>query len=386
MKNIVFEINGTGTHNRGAELMAIAVSEQVRARYSNPTIVVSSRFGTPADLNRYGFRATWEALGRFGRLKTFARGLAWRFDANKANPASVDVVLDASGFAFSDQWGAQPAELLLTKMSRPYRKRQDLYLLPQALGTFEKESVRSAVKALFARATQVFARDSKSLESARLIGSSTEVRQCPDFTVLVGPVADASIIVPDQFVGIVPNIRMLDKTKSGESYLGFLRAAISQVRQSDLTPAFVLHDAEEDRKVIAMLGADHAAIPVLTHHDPRVLKWLLGKASIVIGSRFHALVSALSQGTPCIGAGWSHKYPELFSDFNCSDYLVDDLDDHAKLDQCIQALSTTEGRSEASARITEAANGVKSSAEAMWSLVFTQIEERRKTLLKAQAG
>lgn len=40
MTKLSIEIHGTGIHNRGAELMAIAVAEKVAARYPDAQIIV----------------------------------------------------------------------------------------------------------------------------------------------------------------------------------------------------------------------------------------------------------------------------------------------------------------------------------------------------------
>ena len=50
-----------------------------------------------------------------------------------------------------------------------------------------------------------------------------------------------------------------------------------------------------------------------------------------MGSRFHALVAALSQGIPVAALGWSHKYAELLGEFGLREFvfrhdLLDDAD------------------------------------------------------------
>lgn len=370
-KTPTIEIHGTGIHNRGAELMAIAISERLRSLYPDVNIVVPPAFGWPSDRKRYGFLTTWEATTRREGLRTIASLLTSRV----ISPKRVDVVLDASGFAFSDQWGDFYARFLTRKMCKPARTSQLLVLLPQALGPFQKIEVRSWTQKLFGRAALVFARDSQSFNHAQPLATTNNLKQSPDFTIAVKPVAKAEIGLPARFAAIVPNMRMIDKADNPQAYLAFLRAAISQLKENGITPIFVIHDAKEDREVVSMLGEEHRETSVFQDPDPRVLKWILGQAQFVIGSRFHALVSTLSQGVPCIGAGWSHKYPELFADFACPDALINDMADLEKLHSLIRRLCHSQGHSEESSRISAAAADLKAKVDLMWEEVSKSIND-----------
>src|SRR5262249_33913841 len=58
-------------------------------------------------------------------------------------------------------------------------------------------------------------------------------------------------------------------------------------------------------------------LTVVREASPSKLKGILGTARVIIGSRFHALVGALSQAVPSVAVGWSHKYEMLLSDYGC---------------------------------------------------------------------
>jgi colanic acid/amylovoran biosynthesis protein len=251
-------------------------------------------------------------------------------------------------------------------MNMPARRDQSLILLPQALGPFNNPAVSSVVRQLFQRASLVCARDDISLEAARPLCAPSKLKRYPDFTVGVDPELPPSIKIPDQFVAIVPNLRMLDKSDTGGDYIRFLLHAIEFLKRHGVNPVFVLHDADEDRCVIEEASRNGASIPILEHSDPRVLKGMLGRASFVIGSRFHALVSSLSQGIPCLGAGWSHKYPELFKDFDCPDLLLFDLANLGELDQRLRSLVNVSARAQYRAHILKAANRIKTQTLDMW--------------------
>jgi colanic acid/amylovoran biosynthesis protein len=372
MKPLTLEIHGTGTHNRGAELMAIAISNRMRATFPDVRIVVQPKFGDYGARASHGFLLSGDLSNGYRRkiidfilqfCPVRVRSILGIVTTNE-----IDAVLDASGFAFSDQWGARNARDLLTKMNSPARRNQPLILLPQALGPFSNPEVASASKSLFSRSNLVCARDSQSLMAAKPLCPSARLRQFPDFTLSVAPTLPTDMNLNQSFAAIVPNYRMLDKTDSGDDYITFLTHAIKKLQAESRNPTFVLHDAQEDQRVIDRV-ATHIAIPILKSADPRELKGILGKANLVIGSRFHALVSSLAQGIPCIGIGWSHKYEELFSDFDCRDLLATDLSNLPRLNEMLNDLSDPVIYNSFCNRILIAAGRLKRLELQMWEEV-----------------
>lgn len=378
MRPLTIEINGTGIHNRGAELMAIAVAQQMRNTFPGVRIAVSREFGPRAAARKHDFLVTWESMGRhIGMLRTLVASALSRGQEGVIDPAEVDLVLDASGFAFSDQWGIYRARRLATKMSRSYRRRQPLILLPQALGPFRDPDVARWCAEVLLRAELVCARDERSRAAVAELVKLPRLRRYPDFTACVEPLRSGDVDLPSEFCAIVPNFRMMDKAKDGELYLKLLHHAILSVRARHLNPVFVLHDAAEDHRIPELMGERVRDIEVLTHADPRVLKWILGRAGFVIGSRYHALISSLSQGVPCIGMGWSHKYPELFSDFSCSELLIVDMADHSLFDSALDRLCDTAEHARLSSSILSSAGELKGQTASMWKEVEAIVDRVR---------
>jgi colanic acid/amylovoran biosynthesis protein len=379
MKPLTLEIHGTGTHNRGAELMAIAIGERMRSSFPEVRFVVARGFGEAEARKRHVFLTDANLLGgleyRLAGAVLRNVGPAIRSSLGFVHPREIDVVLDASGFSYSDQWGPRQAEFLVAKMETPDRTGTPLILLPQALGPFEDSGVARASRALFERAALICARDEQSHSVAAPLVDPSKLRRYPDFTVGVEPRQPTELELPDSFSAIVPNYRMLDKTGEGDEYLSFLGAAIERLGSAGMNPLVVLHDAADDRKVIERVRTNRR-IDVIEHRDPRVLKGILGRADLVVGSRFHGLVSSLSQGVPCIGAGWSHKYPELFKDFGVPELVMADLTDRGRLDEILSDMETPEGRGRYRERILSAGHVLKRKSEEMWQEVEGLIRER----------
>ena len=381
--NIIIEIYGTGTHNRGAELMAVAIWQRISNKFPNIKFAVEPKSWPYQSRAKYGFHVTGDLPGR--KHKRFLKSLYLILMPKVlckifglVRQKDIDIVIDASGFAFSDQWGHGQARRLYRKMNKKESKHQLLILMPQALGPFNKKEVRYYSRKIFERADIVCARDDISFRESEKLTAGENLKRYPDFTIGVEPLDIESISLPANFLAIVPNVRMLDKTENASAYITFLKTALDESASRGMNPVFVLHDSEEDKKIIDLIDKE-GHYPVYTDEDPRVLKAILGRAKFVIASRFHALVSALSQGVICIGAGWSHKYPELFRDFDNSDFLVSDISDCSLLIQLLDRIEDTERLSIDKQRLLTAAQLLKKDVEKMWndieSLVLAKIEK-----------
>ena len=63
-------------------------------------------------------------------------------------------------------------------------------------------------------------------------------------------------------------------------------------------------------------------IDVVTGLDAFEVKGIISSAYLVISSRFHGVASALNSCVPCLSTSWSHKYEQLFSDYDQKDCVL----------------------------------------------------------------
>ena len=111
--------------------------------------------------------------------------------------------------------------------------------------------------------------------------------------------------------------------------------------------------------------------------DPLKIKGILGASRAVVASRFHALVSALSQGVPAVATGWSHKYTELFNDYGFPDGVMSVIDDPDGIDAMMLRVTDTDSSKQlASQLLTESAR-LKALSEEMWRAVQAVIDAPR---------
>lgn len=383
MRSPTFEIRKAGLENKGAALMLIAAVRKLKMRYPNAIVTVPADHTLPFE-QRAALRLWHRAelirmsvdLGRAVDLVPKKLRRRYGFITER----EIDVVIDAAGLAYSDQWGPSATQDLAQRSVHWKQKGKKIILLPQAFGPFASAEIQSSILKVADLADLIFVRDPVSMKHlTEVVGEREHIRLAPDFTnLLSGEPTDIALPYPKP-IAIVPNARMLDKTdySSAKRYLDFLRVCAEFLLRKGYNPFFLVHEGAADfsiaRQVVDSL---QSPIEILCPDDALQAKTLLGGCTGVISSRYHALISALSQGIPAIGTGWNHKYSTLFADYGYPEALVSVSDGVEKIENALEIL-TDNNRREAFEKILQSsAPRIKEEALEIWEKVFEVIDAR----------
>lgn len=366
---MMIEITGTGMANRGAELMLASILDRLRATRSGLSFAVRPSLGSYEQRARYGLYQTFDVTrsGRLGPIiqRLFHRAYRQRF--GMVVEQEIDAIVDASGFAVGDQWPAGWIDRRACEFRRFDKVGKPVILLPQAFGPFAKSDVRDASKRLLDAVSLVYARDPQSLDHLKcLLGNDERVQFAPDFTLRLGQECSVGSANLGNVAAIVPNAQMFQGERKGkrEDYTRFIENAIHAAQSNGLIPVVLVFERQMDLEFCEAI-ADAHNIECRNIQSLLQLKAAIGEAQIVIGSRFHALLSGLSQGVPCIGTGWSHKYQELFADYQSPNWLVNLDCGLGELDALIATILAS--RSAHSERLMSCAEQISERVDIMWN-------------------
>ncbi|MEM7760145.1 MAG: polysaccharide pyruvyl transferase family protein [Cyanobacteria bacterium P01_A01_bin.40] len=379
-----YEVQGVEFVNKGAELMLYAMVQHLQ-QY-DPTAVVAAnlerRYRDRQSRAKVGLEYVTWVDNRWHNSGSIINGLASLLPSTARRHfqlvlnQEVDVLLDASGFSYTDQWGAGYAQRMAAKLARLKAEGKKVILLPQAFGPFENTQVKAAFETILVNSDLVFARDQVSFDFVQQFEAAAgKLNLAPDFTNLV------SGRVPDYFTAdnrscIIPNVRMLDKTEPQvrEKYLTFIENCIQCLLDLELSPFIMVHQTGKDYEIALNLQSKFGdRLTVIAETDPLAIKGILGQCFLVISSRFHGIVSSLSQGVPCLATGWSHKYQMLFEDYRCPQLLMNPLFTPAEITAKIEAVTREPSRSQIVNTIQTAALEQKKLSQQMWQQVHQMI-------------
>jgi colanic acid/amylovoran biosynthesis protein len=374
----VFDIVGVNYRNKGAHLMLRAMCERLKHAPFPALLSVNMKLARHA--RRHGenlYASLWLEQSRPGKADALVRGIGvvipkaikkkYRLIADR----NVDVILDGSGFLYGDQWGLRGIKRRLACAQLWERQRKHLVLMPQAFGPFSSEESKTLMAELIDLSTLIYARDRESLGYLRDVApTASHLRLAPDFTGLVEPKSYPEMEVYRGWVGIVPNTKMVTKENRGR-YSRFLNSVIRRLYENEQKVFFLIHETSDLQLAQALLEDLGVELPIHYRDDPAELKAVIGACRFVVASRFHAIVSALSQGVPVVGTSWSHKYRYLFDDYNAMHLLVEDLEDGPFIERLLDNLSEPGYRKGLSELLKEQSDAQKSQIEAMWKEVFS---------------
>lgn len=378
---MLVEIKGVHFGNQGAHLMLLAALERLVPAIPGLQVVLATgpncspaQVRDVADYRKLKLRKRWLDLS----------SLSYRWpgviDATLnrhglAAEGQVDAVLDASGFAYGGHWTEWLMAYAAAEIERGASRGRPYVFLPQAFGPFGAGRASSAFGAALDRAALVCVRDEQSGQYLReLCGHMPEhCARYPDFTIGVSGDTRAAARwgVDRSTVLLVPNRHMASASNSNAEwragYVQFLTGLAQNLLREGHKVAVLNHEGRDDAPLCDRVAAAAGGLKVIRESDPRATKGVIGSAAAVVCSRFHGCVAALSQGVPCLGTSWSHKYGALFAEFEVDEWLLRDCDvpsAAARLRHLLENPAVHAGK-----LLTRAA-ALATETDAMWSRVL----------------
>jgi colanic acid/amylovoran biosynthesis protein len=385
MNKWIVELRGIGLENKGSELMAYAVREKLTELVKPKQIIIAIPFAKeyyfhPLFKKGHFYRLLEPQSTQFSFIKSLVIKTISCFPNQLLNslhfvlPTTVQLVLDASGFAYTDQWRIFQIELLKRKVMQCKKTGRKIILLPQAFGPFEKEANRTKLKQILPQIDWIFVRDKISYQHISDLGMDlSNISMAPDFTNLVKGQVPPYFNASKHQICVIPNYRMVDMTSLdvGNQYKQFLIKVLEILIEKNYHPFILIHEKKADdvqfiQQLITQLDKE---IPMIIEDDPLYIKGILTHCHLVISSRFHGLISALSHGVPSIATSWSHKYHTLLEDYDCSELMIKDLTSLDAIKQVLDLTLSEPSRGRIIARLNERANQHRQATEEMWNKV-----------------
>lgn len=331
-------IKGIGFSNKGAELMLHCILRRLRQEVAEcPDIMATGSLGSADGYRILGGngvfqRAEFPFKGNdLGRVTDFAprkvKNVMRAFGI--AVPGETKIVLDASGLSYSDRFGEGSLSRVGPTYRRVKRKGGRVILLPQAFGPLTVPRFQDSFRQILRVSDLAYARDPVSRDVALRYcpdGEEAKINCSPDLTIGENFPEFPENSEAKNAIGIVLNFRLTEQLSASvqETLFDEMRKFCLRLRPSGRKVVFILHEGVQDLKLCeALAEALPFKIPILKDSDPRILKNTIGSCRVVIAQRYHACVGALSQGVPCFGMGWNHKYRALFKDFHSEDTVMD---------------------------------------------------------------
>lgn len=361
--------------NMGGQALYLSIVENLRLLREGLEVTVLSKY--PSDDRDHCDALGWKMVSFptrvqlvFGVPLSFAFWVcrflrlpsAWISRSRIAPYANHDILIDLSGISFTDD---RPISGLIINC---------LWLIPalatcipfvkasQAMGPFRKLYVKAAANLFLSRASALVARGPISARHLQELMPDRKVYQLPDVAFALKPalgnhvsfaLKTAGLNAHEAYCVMGPSY-VLESAMSGRQtvnrYVDLLSQAADQLTSlSGLRILFVPHERShmgsvyDDLKVCETVleGMKYSQRAILLKESlsAPLLKGIIGRAQVAIGSRFHFMVAALSSGVPSLAIGWSHKYAEMMHMLGQQRFAIGyDALDEASLSAAVDSL------------------------------------------------
>lgn len=260
----------------------------------------------------------------------------------------MDAVLDIHGYAFGDPWPLESMKAAEAWADFCIRRGKPYCFLPQSWGPFERDGYARQAAALIRKATLLYTRENLSqryIANALKIGQD-HILKAPDTVfrfqngnkMLGKAVLDSiGVSISDKpLIGITPNLRVYERMPgvgTGNEYILLLsRICDHCIEKHNVNIVLIPNEINprgyirrDDRflcnLVSSMTRNREGCFAFREYYSAEQIHSVVACLDLLVGSRFHTLVFALSTGTPVVALGWAHKYDGLLQEFRIKDYF-----------------------------------------------------------------
>ena len=230
--------------------------------------------------------------------------------------ASFDLVWDTrSGDSFADIYGWARHARMSAVYELALRDSRTGILAPQTIGPFRERRSRVLARRTLSRSQLVFARDDISAQASADLGRPVDATTSD--LVFAIPAAQPSgrfdvLLNPSGLLW--SGSAHVDST----AYRQTVRDLIGGLRDRGRTVTLLAHVLENptpdtDVATVQLLAAEFGGLDVVIPKDLDDARAAIAGADLLIGSRMHACLNALSQGVPAIALAYSRKFAPLLS-------------------------------------------------------------------------
>ena len=232
---------------------------------------------------------------------------------------TFDLIVDTrSGDSFADLYGLHRLAVMTLVAAYASQAGVPVVLGPQTIGPFASRRARLLATLSLKSSVLVFARDSAS----RAVAESLVTRS-------IEPATDVVFALPTPATvrsrDVVLNVSgLLWNANPHVDHLAYRRTVVElheRLVRADRRVTVLAHvvesaTADSDSRIAREFAASVDAAEVVVPRDLDEVREVVASAELVIGSRMHACLNALSTGTPAIPLAYSDKFTPLLADLD----------------------------------------------------------------------
>lgn len=210
------------------------------------------------------------------------------------------------------------------------------YFLPQTIGPFTAPYLKAIALRFLRTPKKIFVRD--KISQKFLVKNNLKATVIPDMAISMKPVEVKSDL-PHKFVAInvsgllffgSQHQQMVDQVSYRETILYLIHYLLSKGENVVLVP-HVYHSlsvsSTDDLRACYLCYScfkKHSNLKIITQpYTAPELKYLIAKSKLMISSRMHACIAALSTSRPAIALAYSYKFKGTFSNFDMKSWVME---------------------------------------------------------------